>query len=231
MRDDGSHCRTCLDVIGQNYREEEILAAHDARPARKIVGTENGHDLKIWLALRDHPAYAGQFLWTGFDYLGESRAWPRVGAGSGLFDRTGRPRPIAFQRKSWWSEEPVVYLVRRVAAARATPSDPGFEPLQSRQEVFSDWTPADRSAHTENVEVYSNCETVELLLNGTSLGSRPRPENDSPRVWIVPFAPGTLEAIGRKQRPAGGAPQVIYGGQGVADSAVGGSGESQVQLG
>jgi beta-galactosidase len=188
-----------LDVIGQNYREDEIVAAHDARPTRKIIGTENGHDLKVWLALRDHPAYAGQFLWTGFDYLGESRAWPRVGAGAGLFDRTGRPRPIAFQRKSWWSDDPVVYVARRVAGARATPSDPGFEPLQRRQEVFSDWTPADTSAHPENVEVYSNCETVELLLNGTSLGSKPRPEDDSPRIWSVPFAPGIIEAIGRNR--------------------------------
>jgi beta-galactosidase len=188
-----------LDVIGQNYRENEIVAAHDARPTRKIVGTENGHDLKVWQALRDHPAYSGQFLWTGFDYLGESRAWPRVGAGSGLFDRTGRPRPLAFQRKSWWSAEPVVYIARRIGAARATPSDPGFEPLQRRQEVFSDWTPAESSAHAENVEVYSNCQTVEVLLNGKSLGAKTRPDSDGPRVWTVPFEPGTLQAIGRNK--------------------------------
>ena len=95
-----------LDVIGQNYRENEILAAHKAKPTRKILGTENGHDRKVWLALRDNPPYAGQFLWTGFDYLGESRRWPVVGAGSGLFDRTGAPRPRAFQRQSWWSDQP-----------------------------------------------------------------------------------------------------------------------------
>lgn len=192
-----------LDVIGQNYREDEILAAHDAKPTRKIVGTENGHDLKIWVALRDHPAYAGQFLWTGLDYLGESRAWPRIGAGSGLFDRTGRARPVAYQRKSWWSDQPVVYIVRRTNASRATPSDPGFEPLQRRQEVFADWTPADLSLHQENVEVYSNCETVELELNGQSLGSKARLEpgrdKDAPRVWSVPFAAGTLLAIGRNK--------------------------------
>ena len=73
-----------LDVIGQNYREDEILKAHADKPTRKIVGTENGHDRRIWLALRDNPPYAGQFLWTGIDYLGESRRWPVVGAGSGL---------------------------------------------------------------------------------------------------------------------------------------------------
>src|SRR6185295_13882116 len=70
-----------LDVVGQNYREKEILAAHEAKPTRKILGTENGHDRDIWLALRDHPAYSGQFLWTGIDYLGEAREggdWPLI---------------------------------------------------------------------------------------------------------------------------------------------------------
>ena len=177
-----------LDVIGQNYREDEILAAHAAKPARRIVGTENGHDLKTWLALRDHPAYAGQFIWAGFDYLGESDAWPRIGTGSGLFDRTGRPRPIAFERKSWWSDESTVYIARR-AAAQA-----GRSTVAS---VLSDWTPAQTSPHLESVEVYSNCEAVELFLNGASLGSRPRPADDSPRRWSVPYTPGVLEAIGR----------------------------------
>ena len=188
-----------LDVVGQNYREDEILAAHEAKPSRKIIGTENGHDLKVWLALRDHPAYAGQFLWSGFDYLGESRAWPAIGAGSGLFDRTGRPRPRAFQRMSWWSAEPMVYIARRAGAGIATPADPAFDPLERRPDILSDWTPSDRSPHIETVEVYSNCETVELLLNGKSLGSRPKPADDSPRTWRVQFEPGTVQAIARNQ--------------------------------
>src|ERR1039457_7467042 len=62
-----------LDVVGQNYRENEILAAHQQKPTRKILGTENTHDRHAWLALRDNPAYAGQFLWAGIDYPGESR--------------------------------------------------------------------------------------------------------------------------------------------------------------
>ncbi len=61
-----------LDVVGQNYRENEILAAYKQKPTRKILGTENGHDRPMWLALRDNPPYAGQFLWSGIDYLGES---------------------------------------------------------------------------------------------------------------------------------------------------------------
>ncbi len=186
-----------LDVVGQNYRENEILAAHHENPARKILGTENGHDRRVWLALRHNPPYAGQFLWTGIDYLGEARSWPFVGAGSGLFDRTGRPHPRAFERQSWWSDEPMVHIVRRVQPSRATPADPGFTPLNRRPGVFSDWTPANTPPHDENVEVYSNCESVELLLNGKSLGAQPLPEDAAPRHWRVPFEPGTIEAVGK----------------------------------
>jgi beta-galactosidase len=187
-----------LDVVGQNYRENEILAAHRQKPSRKIIGTENGMTLPAWLALRDNPPYAGQFLWAGIDYLGESRHWPVVDNNQGLLDRTDAPRPIAFQRQSWWSDEPMVHITRRVARAEAAIIDPGYgnDPLRRPQVLFSDWTPRNLVAHEENVEVYSNCEQVELVLNGKSLGSKPRPADDSPRVWQVPFAPGTLKAIG-----------------------------------
>ena len=169
------------------------------KPDRKIIGTENGHDRRVWVALRDNPAYAGQFIWTGIDYLGESRRWPVVGSGSGLLDRTGTPRPLAFQRQSWWSDTPMVYITRRVAPTAATPTDPGYETVapRDRQSLFSDWTPRNTAPHTESVEVYSNSEQVELFLNGKSLGVKPRPGDDSPRTWAVPFEPGTLRAVGR----------------------------------
>ena len=65
-----------LDVVGQNYREQEILKAHADKPTRKIIGTENTHDRNQWVAMRDHPEYSGQFLWSGIDYLGEAGRWP-----------------------------------------------------------------------------------------------------------------------------------------------------------
>jgi beta-galactosidase len=190
-----------LDVVGQNYRENEILAAHRQKPTRKILGTENGHDLTAWLPMRDNPPYAGQFLWSGIDYLGESRQWPTVAYNSGLLDRTATPRPLAFQRMSWWSDRPMVYVARRTAP---TPkpmlgTDPGYDPAADRrpQVLFSDWTPRNTGPHEENVEVYSNCEQVELFLNDKSLGTQSKPPDDSPRNWKVPFAPGTLKAVGR----------------------------------
>ncbi len=122
-----------LDVVGQNYRENEILAAHAAKPTRKILGTENHGELSTWLALRDNPPYAGQFLWSGIDYLGESRRWPNVVAGSGLLDRTGAIKPMGYERQSWWSDQPMVHMVRRVAPRQAAPIDPGYEQAVRRQ--------------------------------------------------------------------------------------------------
>jgi len=186
-----------LDVIGTNYRDLELLAAWEAKPARKIIGTEQRHDLATWLAARDHPQHAGQFLWSGIDYLGESMQWPIIGAGSGLLDRTGAVKPMAWERQSWWSAEPVVHIVRRVSPSKVAPVDPGFEPLVRRQSQFEDWTPTDSARHEETVEAYSNCEEVELRLNGKSLGTKRRNADDSPRAWTVAWEPGTLTALGR----------------------------------
>ncbi|MGA2798374.1 MAG: glycoside hydrolase family 2 TIM barrel-domain containing protein, partial [Thermoguttaceae bacterium] len=188
-----------LDVIGTNYRDAELLAAYQAKPTRKIIGTEQGHERKIWLTCRDNPPEAGQFLWTGIDYLGESRGWPIVVAGSGLLDITGKSKPMAFERQSWWSEKPMVRIARRVTVARSTAADPGFEPLNRRQSQFCDWTPQDSDPHQENVEVYSNCEEVELMLNDKSLGSKPHNADDAPRTWKVAFEPGTIKAIAKNK--------------------------------
>ncbi|HXC37201.1 MAG TPA: glycoside hydrolase family 2 TIM barrel-domain containing protein, partial [Candidatus Acidoferrales bacterium] len=185
-----------LDVVGQNYRENEILAAHAQKPSRKILGTENRHDRQSWVALRDNPPYAGQFLWSGMDYLGESRHWPAIANSSGLLDRTGRPKPVAFQRQSWWSDRPMVFIARRLAPTDAMPVDPGYGgPERYTQVLFADWTPRNSAPHEETVEVYSNSKQVELFLNGKSLGSLSLPADASPRIWKVNYEPGTLKAV------------------------------------
>lgn len=186
-----------LDVVGQNYRENELLAAHAQKPSRKILGTENTHDRKAWLAMRDNPPYAGQFLWSGADYLGEAHVWPYIANGSGLLDRTDFPHPRGLERQSWWSEAPMVRIVRRVAPSEKAPIDPGeaTDPKRPRELLFADWTPDDLAPHTEDVEVYSNAAHVELFLNGRSLGSQALHQDASPRIWQVAFAPGSLRAV------------------------------------
>ena len=190
-----------LDVIGTNYRDEELLAAQRQKPTRKIIGTENHFDRAGWLAVRDNAPYSGQFLWSGIDYLGESRTWPATTAASGLLDRTGQIKPVAAERESWWSEQPMVLITRRTAADAPRVTDPGYEPAQQdvtrRPQVQCiNWTPASSAPHRENVEVYSNCEQVELFLNGKSLGSKPM-GNATPRAWQVDFEPGTIKAVAK----------------------------------
>ena len=186
-----------LDVIGTNYRDLELLAAWEAKPTRRIIGTEQRHELATWLAARDHVQHAGQFLWSGIDYLGESMGWPVIAAGFGLLDRTGAVKPMAYERMSWWSNAPVVRVIRRASPAKTVPEDPGFVPIMNQQSQFADWSPVDRNPHQETVEAYSNCKEVELLLNGRSLGKKPRNADDSPRIWKTAWEPGTLVAIGR----------------------------------
>lgn len=189
-----------LDVVGQNYRENELLAAASQKPTRKILGTETTQSRQAWVAMRDDPRFSGQFLWTGIDYLGESRRWPTISSSFGLLDRTGLVKPVGYERASWWAEKPMVLVVRRVAPTPVMPTDPGYspdDPLRMGPTLLDDWTPRDLGAHEEAAEVYSNCEEVELFLNGVSLGKQGINADARPRVWKVAFAAGELRAVGR----------------------------------
>jgi len=190
-----------LDVVGQNYRENEILAAHAQKPSRAILGTENTHDRAAWLALRDHAPYSGQFLWSGIDYLGEAGQWPLITHPFGLLDRTGIHHPRALERQSWWSTAPNIHIARRVGAAESSAIDPGYEsvPPSAREPLLLDWSPRNTAPHSESVEVYTNCEEAELFLNGASLGRQKQHPDASPLTWSVPFAPGALKAVGYRQ--------------------------------
>jgi beta-galactosidase len=187
-----------MDVVGQNYRENELLAAHEAKPDRKIIGTENHQDLQTWLALRDHPAFSGEFIWTGVDYLGESIGWPMIAHESGFFDRTLWARPSAFQRMSWWTSSPMVRLARVLPPLPREPMpapEPGMDAgPPPRPRYFSDWT-LPQPGHVEDLEVYTNCQKVELFLNGKSLGAQLRHADDSPLTWKVAYQPGVLRAV------------------------------------
>ncbi|MGD1086506.1 MAG: glycoside hydrolase family 2 TIM barrel-domain containing protein, partial [Verrucomicrobiota bacterium] len=186
-----------MDVVGVNYREQDLLNEHRQRPDYKILGTENHSDAGVWLDLRDNPAYSGQFLWTGIDYLGEAGAWPRIGSGSGLIDRDSLIKPMGYQRQSWWSTQPMVYVTRGGAGGRGGRGGGA----RGRGAAGAPPDEAANAAATEEgggagggVTVYSNCQQVELFLNGQSLGSKPKPANDSPRTWTA--AAGNLKAVG-----------------------------------
>ncbi len=123
-----------LDVVGTNYRDQELIDAQKAKPSIKIVGTENNKPESAWAIMRDTPSYSGSFIWTGVDYLGETMAYPSIGAGAGYLDITDRPKAEAYERGSWWSDTPVVYIARAAGgngggAGRGAPgAAPGAAP-------------------------------------------------------------------------------------------------------
>jgi beta-galactosidase len=178
-----------MDVVGQNYREAELVRAHRDKPTRKILGTETGHDRRTWLMMRDNPAFSGQFLWTGIDYMGEAD-WPYTTWSDALLDRTGLVKPLGRQRQSWWSDEPMVAIARSESAS-------GGASGRGAAELVDHWTPRDYDTYDEaEVFVYSNCDEVELLLNGESLGRESMPSDASPAEFRFPFDLGECVAIG-----------------------------------
>ena len=175
-----------MDIVGQNYREKELVELHQAKPQLKVIGTENGQELSEWLILRDNPYMAGQFLWTGFDYLGEAK-WPEISNKQGLFDRVGNWKQLSYQRQSWWSDKPVVHIMRKDDNAGVG-------------NWVANWTPLDFGTYdAASIQVYSNCDEVELFLNGKSLGVQQKSTRDAPRSWDITFEKGSLKAVAKNK--------------------------------
>jgi beta-galactosidase len=180
-----------LDVDGYNYQESRYDDDHRQYPRRIIYGSENKHTYAAWAAVLDHPFVAGQFLWTGIDYLGEARAWPMRASPDGLLDLCGFVKPLGRFRESLWGSKPMVYLC--ASPVGQTPEAAGSTDTPTGEESWN-W-PAGTQLR---VSCYSNCQDVALSLNGLPLGTRRSAQAvDGVRTWTVDYAPGVLRAIGR----------------------------------
>ncbi len=176
-----------FDVVGYNYQEQHYEADHKTYPGRFIFGSENGDSYDAWVAVRDNDYVAGQFLWTGIDYLGEAGRWPNRANAAGLLDLCGFKKPIAWFRQSLWREEPMVYLCVSGRPGRRGPGMGGAE--------HWNW-PEDARV---SVNCFTNCEEVSLTLNGEALGAQRLSEaRNGVLTWEVPFRPGVLKAAGRE---------------------------------
>ncbi len=175
-----------LDVVGYNYQESRYADDHGRYPSRAILGSENNSGYPNWTVVRDRPYVAGQFLWTGIDYLGEAGAFPNRANGAGLLDLCGFRKPGAWLRNSLWSDVPMVYL----AASRAV-----LDPERAgRLEEHWNWPSGSKLV----VVCYTNCQEVALTRNGTPIGERRAADAvNGALTWEVPYAEGVLEAVGR----------------------------------
>jgi len=176
-----------LDAVGYNYQEPRYADDHKKFPRRIIFGSENSHRYDAWTAVRDNDYVAGQFLWTGIDYLGEAGEWPNRASSAGLLDLCGFKKPLAWLRQSLWSSQPMVYIC--AAGGNRGPGRRGFETAEH-------WNWPSNAMVT--VLCYANCPEITLTLNDQLIGTQRLSEATFGALrWTVPYKPGVLKAVGR----------------------------------
>lgn len=210
-----------LDLIGYNYHHDMFPDFPKTYPGKKFIATETvsglmtrGHydipsdsirrwpkrwDLPLtegnpdytcsaydncsapwgstheetWKVMKKYDFLSGMFIWTGFDYLGEPTPypWPARSSYFGIVDLAGFPKDVYYMYQSEWTDKPVLH-------------------------VFPHWNW--KEGQTIDVWAYTNCDEVELFLNGKSLGTKRKIGDDLHLMWRLKFTPGILKAIGRK---------------------------------
>ena len=202
---------SALDVCGYNYANDKYVSDHERKPTRIMLATESYalEQFDYWMDVLDHPWVIGDFVWTGFDYIGESSIgwlgypqeknlfYPWNLAYCGDIDICGWKRPQSFYRDALWKKNQLSIFVK--------PLQPSF-PLNPKKSEWSKWNWDDVVANWNwkgdedsifEVNIYSSCDEVELFLNNKSVGKKPT--NRSTKfmaVYNVPYAAGELKAIG-----------------------------------
>ena len=209
----GSETSSATRTRGSYYRPEQELV-HSNQAYRNYEQSDYGNDrvgwgktaTASWTFDRDNAGYAGQFIWTGTDYIGEPTPWhnqnqtPVKSSYFGIVDTAGIPKNDFYLYQSQWvsvKKKPMVHLLphwnweNRELASKVEDSD-GKIPVRA----------------------YSNAASVELFLNGQSLGvkkfnkkqtsdGRSYQEGANAKElyleWKVAYQPGTLEAVARDE--------------------------------
>ena len=203
-----------LDVVGFNYIvQNDVDNRKKAHPDWKIVGTEEttgcgtrgvyfvgdckspttgevGRMVSMnrdtthhhvenviergWQFYAERPWAAGLFYWTGFDYRGEPNPlkYPAHDSEFGILDYCGFPKDEAYYLKAWWTDEPTLH-------------------------IFPHWNLQGHEGEEIDLWAYSNCDEVELIVNGKKLGRQPMPKNGHLK-WRAVFQPGRVVAYGYK---------------------------------
>ena len=196
-----------LDVVGFNYIvQNDVDNRKKANPDWKIVGTEEtsgcgtrgwyfdtpeypGRMISInrtdkpgvenviergWKFYDERPWAAGLFYWTGFDYRGEPNPleYPATDSEFGILDYCGFWKDEAWYLKSWWTDEPTLH-------------------------IFPHWNLQGHEGEEVELWAYSNCDEVELTVNGKKLGRQKMPKNGHLK-WKATYQPGKVVATGYK---------------------------------
>ena len=195
-----------LDIAGYNYANGRYAKEGRIHPGRIIVGTETyPQDIyDNWRQVERLPYLIGDFMWTGWDYLGEAAigSWnyegvsmvnvrhPWLLSGAGAIDITGRPDAEAAWAATVWGARKAPYI------GVQPPNHPGVRVTKAAwrgTNAFDSWAWAGCEGNRAVVEVYAQGAAAELVLNGRKLGRRRLKKCRA--SWRVKYAPGTLEAI------------------------------------
>lgn len=210
---DASGFAAALDVVGINYHLGVYKQEHQKYPQRKLVASETASALgtrgiyhmpadsliyrtpdmycssydncwvpwgssaeAAWRASAENDYIAGEFVWTGIDYIGEPTPypWPARSSYFGVVDLAGFPKDAFYFYQSQWTDKTVLHLL-----------------------PFWNWE--SKAGQAIPVWAYTNCDSVELSLNGSSLGTKAFKDSLQYHLaWQVPYKPGTLSAVGWK---------------------------------
>ena len=130
---------------------------------------------ETWDVVKHTPYVGGQFIWTGFDYIGEPTpySYPARSSYFGIIDLAGQPKDVYYMYQSEWTNRPVLHL-------------------------FPHWNWLDG----EQIDMwcyYNQADEVELYINGKSQGVRRKADSHQYHVmWRVTFEPGEVKVVARK---------------------------------
>lgn len=197
-----------MDIAGYNYGEKRYRRDLKKYPDRLILGSETfcSDAYRFWELAKENPRLLGDFVWSGIDYLGEDGigAWEYkeyapefehnvgwISAGAGRIDLTGKPLGEALYTRVAFEQDSGPFLAVRPICHAGRSHSPSAWKMTNAMPTWSFRGWEGKPAH---VEVYARADSVELLLNGASLG-RKQVKNNCVFTFQVPYANGKLEAV------------------------------------
>ena len=197
-----------MDIAGYNYGEKRYRRDLKKYPDRLILGSETfcSDAYRFWELAKENPRLLGDFVWSGIDYLGEDGigAWEYkeyapefehnvgwISAGAGRIDLTGKPLGEALYTRVAFEQDSGPFLAVRPICHAGRSHSPSAWKMTNAMPTWSFRGWEGKPAH---VEVYARADSVELLLNGASLG-RKQVKNNCVFTFHVPYANGKLEAV------------------------------------
>ena len=197
-----------MDIAGYNYGEKRYRRDLKKYPDRLILGSETfcSDAYRFWELAKENPRLLGDFVWSGIDYLGEDGigAWEYkeyapefehnvgwISAGAGRIDLTGKPLGEALYTQVAFEQDSGPFLAVRPICHAGRSHSPSAWKMTNAMPTWSFRGWEGKPAH---VEVYARADSVELLLNGASLG-RKQVKNNCVFTFQVPYANGKLEAV------------------------------------